>query len=420
MNSKTANTKQHMNAYETVVHYFNRAADALEMEQSTRRLLRMPKREITVEVPVEMDDGRIETLVGYRVQHNNARGPMKGGLRYHPEVDLDEVRALASLMTWKTAVVNIPYGGAKGGIAVDPRKLSIKENERITRKFVDQIHDIIGPDRDIPAPDMGTNARTMAWIRNQWEKYHGFNPAVITGKPVEDYGAKGREEATGRGVGILSFKMLKRLGRVPKETRVVIQGFGNVGSHAAKYMCESEFTIVGISDISGGYYNPEGLDIPSALHYTIENRSLEGFDNAEKITNEELLQVDCDLLIPAALGGVITMDNVEKIQAKYIVEGANGPVDADADERLFERGIAVLPDILANAGGVTVSYFEWVQNRQYYSWDINRVRQQLDAVLSTAFEDVWRTAKDNDVSLRTAAFMIAIKRVHRATELGGF
>ena len=206
MNSKPKINKKHMNAYETVVHYFDRAADALEMEQSTRRLLRMAKREITVEVPVEMDDGRIETLVGYRVQHNNARGPMKGGLRYHPEVDLDEVRALASLMTWKTAVVNIPYGGAKGGIAVNPRELSRKENERITRKFVDQIHDIIGPDRDIPAPDMGTNSETMAWIRNQWEKYHGFNPAVITGKPVEDYGAKGREEATGRGVGILAYK----------------------------------------------------------------------------------------------------------------------------------------------------------------------------------------------------------------------
>ena len=409
-----------MNAYETVVHYFDRAADALDMEQSTRRLLRMPKREITVEVPVEMDDGRIETLVGYRTQHNNARGPMKGGLRYHPEVDIDEVRALASLMTWKTAVVNIPYGGAKGGISVDPRQLSRKENERITRKFVDQIHDIIGPDKDIPAPDMGTNSETMAWIRNQWEKYHGFNPAVITGKPVEDYGAKGREEATGRGVGILSFKMLKRLGRLPKDTRVIIQGFGNVGSHAAKFMCESEFTIVGISDISGGYYNPEGLDIPSALHYTIKNRSLEGFDNAEKITNEELLEAECDLLIPAALGGVITMDNVEKIKAKYIVEGANGPIDADADERLFERGVAVLPDILANAGGVTVSYFEWVQNRQYYSWDLNRVRQELDSVLSTAFEDVWQTAKESNVSLRTAAFMIAIKRVHRATELGGF
>ena len=409
-----------MNAYETVVHYFDRAADALEMEQSTRRLLRMAKREITVEVPVEMDDGRIETLVGYRVQHNNARGPMKGGLRYHPEVDLDEVRALASLMTWKTAVVNIPYGGAKGGIAVNPRELSRKENERITRKFVDQIHDIIGPDRDIPAPDMGTNSETMAWIRNQWEKYHGFNPAVITGKPVEDYGAKGREEATGRGVGILAFKLLKRLGKLPKETRVVIQGFGNVGSHAAKFMCESEFTIVGISDLSGGYYNPEGLDIPSALHHTIENRTLEGFDNAQKITNEQLLQLDCDLLVPAALGGVITMDNVEKIQAKYIVEGANGPIDADADERLFERGVLVLPDILANAGGVTVSYFEWVQNRQYYSWDLNRVRQQLDSILSTAFEDVWQTSRDHDVSLRTAAFMIAIKRVHRATELGGF
>ena len=420
MNSKPKSNKKHMNAYETVVHYFDRAADALEMEQSTRRLLRMAKREITVEVPVEMDDGRIETLVGYRVQHNNARGPMKGGLRYHPEVDLDEVRALASLMTWKTAVVNIPYGGAKGGIAVNPRELSRKENERITRKFVDQIHDIIGPDRDIPAPDMGTNSETMAWIRNQWEKYHGFNPAVITGKPVEDYGAKGREEATGRGVGILAFKLLKRLGKLPKETRVVIQGFGNVGAHAAKFMCESEFTIVGISDLSGGYYNPEGLDIPSALHHTIENRTLEGFDNAQKITNEQLLQLDCDLLVPAALGGVITMDNVEKIQAKYIVEGANGPIDADADERLFERGVLVLPDILANAGGVTVSYFEWVQNRQYYSWDLNRVRQQLGSILSTAFEDVWQTSKDHDVSLRTAAFMIAIKRVHRATELGGF
>ena len=244
--------RTHMNAYETVQHYFDRAADQLDLDESTRRHLKMPKREITVEVPVEMDDGRIETLVGFRVQHNNARGPMKGGLRYHPEVDLDEVRALASLMTWKTAVVNIPYGGAKGGICVNPRDLSRKEIERISRKFVDQIHDIIGPDKDIPAPDMGTNSETMSWIRNQWEKYHGFNPACITGKPVEDYGAKGREEATGRGVGILSFKMLKRLGLRPKDTRVVIQGFGNVGSHAAKFMHESEFKIVAISDVSGG------------------------------------------------------------------------------------------------------------------------------------------------------------------------
>lgn len=419
MNSNVANRK-HMNAYETVLHYFDRAADALDLQESSRRLLKMPKREITVEVPVEMDDGRLETLVGYRVQHNNARGPMKGGLRFHPDVDLDEVRALASLMTWKTAVVNIPYGGAKGGICVAPRELSRKENERITRKFIDQIHDIIGPDRDIPAPDMGTNSETMAWIRNQWEKYHGFNPACITGKPVEDYGAKGREEATGRGVGILSFKMLKRLGRLPKNTRVVIQGFGNVGSHAAKFMYESEFQIVGISDVSGAYYRKEGLDIPAALRHMIENRSLQGFENAKKITNDELLELDCDLLVPAAIGGVVTMENVEKIKAKFIVEGANGPVDADADERLFERGVAVLPDILANAGGVTVSYFEWVQNRQYYSWDLNRVRQQLDSILSSAFEDVWQLANEKNVSLRTAAFMIGIQRVQRSTELGGF
>lgn len=420
MNSTVVPRKSHMNAYETVLHYFDRAADALELSESTRRLLKMPKREITVEVPVEMDDGRLETLVGYRVQHNNARGPMKGGLRYHPEVDLDEVRALAALMTWKTAVVNIPYGGAKGGICVSPRSLSRKEKERITRKFIDQIHDIIGPDKDIPAPDMGTDAETMAWIRNQWEKYHGFNPAVITGKPVEDYGAKGREEATGRGVGILSFKMLKRLGRRPIDTRVAIQGFGNVGSHAAKFMHESEFKIVAISDVSGGYYNPEGLDIPAALHYVIENRTLEGFDKAEKITNDELLECDCELLVPAALGGVVTMENVQRVKAKYIVEGANGPVDADADEALFERGIAVMPDILANAGGVTVSYFEWVQNRQYYSWDLNRVRQQLDSILSAGFEDVWQLANERNVSLRTAAFMIAIQRVKRSTELSGF
>lgn len=409
-----------MNAYETVNHYFERAADALQLPESNRRLLKMAKREITVEVPVEMDDGRIETLVGYRVQHNNARGPMKGGLRYHPDVDLDEVRALASLMTWKTAVVNIPYGGAKGGISVAPRGLSHKEKERVTRKFVDQIHDIIGPDRDIPAPDMGTNSETMAWIRNQWEKYHGFNPACITGKPVEDYGAKGREEATGRGCGILSFKLLKRLGRRPVDTRVVIQGFGNVGSHAAKFMYESEFKIVGISDVSGGYFDPNGIDVPAAIHYTLENRSLEGFAGAKKISNEELLELDCELLVPAALGGVITMENVDRIKAKYIVEGANGPVDADADEALFSRGVAVLPDILANAGGVTVSYFEWVQNRQYYSWDLNRVRQQLDAILSAGFEDVWQTANENNVSLRTAAFMIAIQRVKRSTDLGGF
>jgi len=408
-----------MKANEAVKLFFDRAADKLEMSPGMRLLLSTPKREITVEVPVEMDNGDLEVLIGFRVQHSSARGPMKGGLRYHWEVDLDEVRALASLMTWKTALVNIPYGGAKGGICVDPRNLGRKEKERVTRKFIDQIHDVIGPDKDIPAPDMGTDSETMAWIRNQWEKYHGFNPACITGKPVEDYGAKGREEATGRGCGILSFKMLQRLGHNPRETRVAIQGFGNVGSHAAKYMYESEFKIEAISDISGGYYKKGGLSIPDALHYTIENGSLEGFTGGDKISNEDLLELEVDLLMPSALGGVITEANVDNIKAKYIVEGANGPIHAVADEKLFERGVTIVPDILANAGGVTVSYFEWVQNRQYYSWDLNRVRQQLEHVLTTAFEDVWQEANEQNVSLRTAAFMIAIRRVMRATELSG-
>jgi glutamate dehydrogenase (NAD(P)+) len=408
-----------MKANEAVQLFFDRAADKLELPDSHRRLLKTPKREVTVEVPLEMDNGDLQVLLGYRVQHNNARGPMKGGLRYHWEVDLDEVRALASLMTWKTAVVNIPYGGAKGGICVDPRLLSRKENERMTRKFVDQIHEIVGPDQDIPAPDMYTNSETMAWIRNQWEKYHGFNPACITGKPVEDYGAKGREEATGRGCGILAFKLLQRRGHNPRDTRVAIQGFGNVGSHAAKYMFESEFKIEAISDISGAYFRKGGLDIPAALKYTLQKGSLEGFCGGDRITNDDLLALDVDMLVPSALGGVITNDNVDTIKARYIIEGANGPVHAMADQTLFERGVVVLPDILANAGGVTVSYFEWVQNRQYYSWDLNRVRQQLDSVLTAAFEDVWQESQKHNVSLRTAAFMIAIRRVHRATFLAG-
>jgi glutamate dehydrogenase (NAD(P)+) len=409
----------HMKQNEAVQLYFDRAADKLGLDEAIRKRLKLARREMTVQVAVEMDDGRQETLIGYRVQHNNARGPMKGGLRYHWEVDLDEVRALASLMTWKTALVNIPYGGAKGGICVDPRELSRKEMERITRKFVDQIHEIIGPDVDIPAPDMGTNAETMSWIRNQWEKYHGFNPACITGKPVEDYGARGREEATGRGVGILAFKLLKRLGRRPIDCRVAIQGFGNVGSHAAKYMHESEFKIVAVSDITGGYYNANGLDIPGMLQHTLRYGSLKGYSGADSISNEQLLALDVELLVPSALGNVIREDNVDSIKAKFIIEGANNPVHPLADQVLFDRGVVVMPDILANAGGVTVSYFEWVMNRQYYSWDLNRVRQQLDAVLSAAFEDVWQEANTHQVSLRTAAFMIAISRVKRAAELGG-
>ena len=366
-----------------------------------RKLLITPKREVQVQIPVEMDDGRLETLIGYRVQHDDSRGPMKGGLRYHPEVDLDEVRALATLMTWKTAVVDLPYGGAKGGISLDPRKLSVKELERITRKFVDQIHDLIGPDEDIPAPDMGTSCREMSWIRNQWEKYHGFNPACVTGKPVEQYGIEGREEATGRGVGILAYKLLGLLGRKPSQTRVALQGFGNVGSHAAKYLNDSDYKLVAIGDHTGAYFREGGLDIPAMLKHSLANGgALEGYGQAERITNEQLLELDVDLLIPAALGGVITRHNAERIKAPIIIEAANAPTDPDADEILHRRGITVLPDILANAGGVTVSYFEWVQNLQYYKWSLNRVRQELEHGLTQSFEHVWQEHQEHNCSLR--------------------
>ena len=410
-----------MRASESTNLYFNQAADQLELPDWTRKLLITPKREVTVQVAFERDDGRIETVLGYRVQHDNARGPMKGGLRYHPAVDLDEVRALASLMTWKTAVVDLPYGGAKGGIGIDPRTLSKRELERITRSFVDQIHEIVGPDSDIPAPDMGTNHEVMAWFRNQWEKYHGFNPAVITGKPVEEYGSRGREEATGRGVGTLAVKMLKRLNRKPELTRTAIQGFGNVGSHAAKYLYESAFPIVAVSDVSGAYVNPKGLNIPEMLSYVLKNKGLlAGYQGAERIDPDQLLALDVELLIPAALGDVITAKNVDQIKANLIIEGANGPIDPEADAKLNERNILVLPDILANAGGVTVSYFEWAQNRQHYKWTLDRVRQELDRTLSEAFESVWQESVSKKVSLRTSAFMLAIQRVKRASELAGW
>lgn len=409
-----------MRPYEATRLYFEDAADRVDLDDRMRKLLLVPEREVQVQVAIEMDDGEIETLIGYRVQHDHSRGPMKGGLRFHPDVDLDEVRSLATLMTWKNAVVNIPYGGAKGGVCVDPHALSKKELERVTRKFVDQVHDVIGPREDIPAPDMGTNHEIMAWLRNQWEKYHGFNPACVTGKPVEHYGAEGREEATGRGVGILAVKLLGRLGRKPTNTHVAIQGFGNVGTHAAKFLHEADFRVIAVSDLSGAYYRREGIDVPRALRYTIEQEgSLEGFTEAERISNDELLGLDVEMLIPAALGGVITRDNVDQIKAEIILEAANGPIHPGADALLDERGVTVLPDILANAGGVTVSYFEWVQNLQHYKWGLNRVRQELDHVLTEAFEQVWQEANDWQVSLRTAAYIIAIRRVHRATLLAG-
>ena len=412
-----------MRAFESTKHYFDAAAEYLKIDPELREALLMPRREVQVQVTIERDDGRLASYVGFRVQHDHYRGPMKGGLRYHPDVDLDEVRALASLMTWKTAVVNLPYGGAKGGIGVDPSQLSPREVERLTRAFVDQIHDIVGPDTDIPAPDMGTDHRVMAWFRNQWEKYHGFNPAVITGKPVEEYGAKGREEATGRGVGSLTVKLSKRLGHQAEESTVAIQGFGNVGAHAAKFLNEAQFPIVAVSDITGTYFDPDGLNIPDLLRHTLHHPRglLEGYEHCQRLPMEALLELDnVRVLIPAAIGGVINEHNVDRIKASVIVEAANGPIHPYADEALMKRGVTILPDILANAGGVTVSYFEWVQNRQHYRWTLDRVRQELDRTMTDAFENVWQTAQQCDVSLRQAAYIIGITRVRRAAELAGF
>jgi len=400
--------------------YFDHAADQLELAASLRQILVTPRREVQVQIPLEMDNGELRSFIGYRVQHNKARGPMKGGLRYHPEVDLDEVRALASLMTWKTAVVNIPYGGAKGGIAVDAKTLSVRELERLTREFVDEIHELIGPDTDIPAPDMGTDHRIMAWIMDQYNKYHGFNPGVVTGKPVEYYGIPGREEATGRGVGLLTLKLLGRLNRKAVGARVVIQGFGNVGTHTAKLLHDAECKVVGISDATGGFYRAEGIDVPQALRYALEHEGhLRGYTGGDRITNEELLALDVDVLIPAAIGGVITARNAARVRAPIIVEAANAPVEPEADDILQDAGATILPDILANAGGVTVSYFEWAQNRQFYRWNLDRVRQELDKTLTTAFEETWELAQERKVSLRTASFMLGIQRVARAAILGG-
>jgi len=400
--------------------YFDRAADELDLSTSLRTLLATPKREVQVQLPVERDSGELATFIGYRVQHNDARGPFKGGLRYHPQVDLAEVRSLAALMTWKTAVVDIPYGGAKGGVAVAPQECSLRELERITRKLVDALHDLFGPDVDIPAPDMGTTADMMAWIMNQYGRYHGFSPGCVTGKPVEYHGIPGREEATGRGVGALTLKLLSRLGRKIPGTRIAIQGFGNVGTHAAKYLADAECRIVAVGDASATYVNERGLDVLELLrHARATGGRLTGFSGGDTIAAADLLSTDCDVLIPAALGGVITTANTDAIRAPIVVEAANAPIEPDADDRLAARGVTVLPDILANAGGVTASWFEWVQNRQHYQWGLDRVRGELDRIMGRAFEEVWQLAHTRNVPLRTAAYMLGVGRVARATALGG-
>lgn len=408
-----------MSHLEDAQRYFNVAAEHMGLSSNMRKLLLTPEREVKVQVAIERDNGEIATYIGYRVQHDNHRGAFKGGLRFHHEVDADEVQALATLMTWKTAVVDIPFGGAKGGIQVNPKELSAGELERITRKFIDQIHEVLGPDKDIPAPDMGTDAQIMAWIYRQYSKYHGDCPGVVTGKPLELHGSVGREEATGRGVSIITAESLKRLKRELKGATVALQGFGNVGSFVAKFLHDAGARIVGVSDAYGGVANKDGLDIPALLEYANKNHAVQGFPGGDSITNNALLTSHVDVLIPAALGGVLTKEIAEDVKASIIVEAANGPTTPEADAIFERRGIHVIPDILANAGGVTVSYFEWVQNCQHFQWDLDRVRSELHKIMVASLDKVWSTAEQKKIPLRTAAYIVGIGRVGRATQLSG-
>jgi glutamate dehydrogenase (NAD(P)+) len=403
--------------WEQSLRQLDEVAALLKLDHDAHVLLRHPKRTLEVAVPVRMDSGKVEVFQGYRVHHNQYRGPCKGGIRYHHEVSMDEVKALAMLMTWKCALMNIPYGGAKGGVVVDPQKLSEAELERLTRRFTSEIMIIIGPDRDIPAPDMGTNQQTMAWMMDTYGMTIGHSvPQVVTGKPVSVGGSLGRIEATGRGVSYVSAAIAKELGLELKGLRVAVQGAGNVGSNAAKALHELGATIVAISDVKGGVYDPTGIDPFKLFSVMGPKESVQDHARGDKITNEQLLELECDVLIPAALGGVITEENAGRIKAKIIVEAANGPTTNEADKILNDNGIIVVPDILANAGGVTVSYFEWVQGIQYYFWELDEINTRLKRIMLNAFTSLWALSRRERVSLRTAALMISVKRVADASK----
>ncbi|MFB6278876.1 MAG: Glu/Leu/Phe/Val dehydrogenase [Salinibacter sp.] len=406
-------------AYETTNHFLQDGFDVLELAPKTEHMLKTPAREVRVELVITKDDGSVGNFIGYRVQHDNARGPFKGGLRYDESVDHDEVQSLASLMTWKTALIDVPYGGAKGGIQVDPGELSTGEMERLSRRLVETLHELIGPTTDIPAPDMNTDGQVMAWLFDEYSNFHGFEPAAVTGKPVDVHGSVGRDAATGRGCLFALREVLNHDGRELADTEVAIQGFGNVGSWAARLLHDKGAIVTAISDITGGYYDPTGLDVPAVYDHKQTTGSLEGFDDATALTNEELLTLDCDVLLPAAIGHVLTEHNADDVQADYVVEGANGPTTYAADQILQERGILCIPDIYANAGGVTVSYFEWAQNIQHFSWDESEVKDHLEERFVNAHRALRETMATHDLSMRTAAFVNAIERVLHATEMRG-
>ncbi|MBI3896386.1 MAG: glutamate dehydrogenase [Acidobacteria bacterium] len=400
-------------------HNFRLAADRLGLDSEMRTLLSTPFRELRVEVPVRLDNGSLKVFLGYRIQHSGVRGPAKGGLRYHPAVDVQEVRALAEAMTWKTALVNIPFGGAKGGIACDPHAMSQSELERLTRRFTSRIQAILGPYRDIPAPDMNTNAQVMTWIFDEYSAHHGYTPACVTGKPVEMGGSKGREQATGYGATILIRELMKEVGKPLAGAKVALQGFGNVGSHAARALAREGAQFVAIGDYHGAIYSQKGINLEELFAHQAATGKIQGLAGTEPLSSEDLLEVECDILVPAALECVIHRGNAERIRARFIAEAANLPTTPEADEILGRRGVVILPDILTNAGGVTVSYFEWVQNLQQLFWEEDHVNAEMEKILVKAFRNVMHTASSQKIPLRTAAYTIAVERVARAEKLRG-
>jgi len=413
-------TQHVVDPWEMALAQFKDAAKRINLSDDLLRILSSPRREYTVHFPVRMDDGQIKVFTGYRVQHNFARGPSKGGIRYHPDVTLNEIRALAMWMTWKCAVVNIPYGGAKGGVVCNPKEMSKGELERLTRRYAFELIPLIGPERDIPAPDVNTNPTIMAWIMDTYSIHKGYSvPGVVTGKPVSIGGSLGRNEATGRGCIFIIMSAVKSLGMQLRGLRIAVQGFGNAGSVAARLLAREDCKIVAVSDSKGGIYNPNGLDPQAVFQHKAESGSVIDFPGADNITNEELITIDCDVLIPAALENQITGENADKVKAKIIVEGANGPTTPEADAILNDKGVFVLPDILANAGGVTVSYFEWVQSMQSYFWTEREVNLKLRDVMDRAYATVYGLAQEKNVSMRTAALMLAVQRVAEATTTRG-
>jgi glutamate dehydrogenase (NAD(P)+) len=402
------------------IAYFNEAAELLQLDRSMRAILTHPSRQIIFSIPFQRDSGEFEVYTGYRVQYNFARGPVKGGIRYHPGVTLDEVTALAFWMTWKCAVVDLPFGGAKGGVTCDPSKLSQSELERITRRYAAELVEVVGPDKDVPAPDVGTNSATMAWFMDTYSMHMRQTvPGVVTGKPLAIGGSKGRVEATGRGVTIVAMDEMENMKLKPSQAKVIIQGFGNVGMWAARLFAQRGCKIVGVSDVTGAYYNPKGIDLDKAIELAEQDHNLAAFRGGEKISNAELLVSECDVLVPAALERVLTSENAPNVKAKLVVEGANGPTTPDADHILNERGITVIPDIMANAGGVTVSYFEWVQDKMGYFWKLNEVNDRLEDTLITNFHELRAIANRHKIPYRTAAYMVAIDRVVQSLKLRG-